>query len=319
MQPEEIADFSFVDGRDCEGPGTIIFHVSAPLLPLAKWRLGRRVLDKKYIVGYWAWELPQVPLEWRHGIPFVDEIWVPSKFSAEAIMPIAAGRTLRVLPHSVMAAAGTDSRKLLPHDTFNVLTIFDAASSFARKNPLASIAAFRRAFGDDPTAHLIVKASNLPAYPQGASLLRDAMQGRSNMALIEKTMSAVEIGRLYQMSDVVMSLHRAEGFGLTIAEAMARGLPVVATDWSGNVDFLNSQNGLPVSYQLIPAVDPQGTYNCPGMVWADPDIEGAAEALRALRESPDLGRRLGEAAADFAARTLSPQGYADTVCQYLGL
>lgn len=320
MQPVNQPESALLAGQVHEGRGTVILHVNSPLVPLASWHLGRRWMSGKYIIGYWAWELPAVPHDWRFGIPFVHEIWVPSAFTAAAMAGIAGDRPVRVVPYPV--AAGRHQRignRAETQRPFTVLFIFNMASSVARKNPLATIAAFRTAFGDDRLARLIVKTSNSQVFPSGINSIRDAIGTARNIVLIDRTMSATEVERLYQESDVVMSLHRSEGFGLILAEAMLRGLPVVATDWSGNVDFLNTDNGIPIPYRLVPAEDAQGTYQHPGMMWAEADIEAAAEALRRLRREPQLARRLGEAGAAYAARVWSAHSYAETIRRQLGL
>src|SRR5205814_2840284 len=125
--------------------------------------------------------------------------------------------------------------------------------SVARKNPLMAVRAFRLAFGDDVKARLIVKASNTSAVPGLLSALTEARGSSQNISIVDRVISAAEVQSLYHETDVVLSLHRSEGFGLTIAEGMLRGLPAVATDWSGNVDFLTRETGFPVPYQLVPA------------------------------------------------------------------
>ena len=117
----------------------------------------------------------------------------------------------------------------------------------------------------------------------------------------------------------VLSLHRSEGFGLTIAEAMIRGIPVVATKWSGNVDSVTEENGVPVPYSLVPATDPQGTYDQPQLCWADADVAAAADALKRLRAEPELALRMGQAGASYAARNWSAQAYTDLVSDRLGI
>ena len=126
-------------------------------------------------------------------------------------------------------------------------------------------------------------------------------------------MSAAEIDDLYRDSDVVMSLHRSEGFGLVVAEAMLRGLPVIATDWSGTVDFVSPEWGFPIPYRLVPAEDPQDTYHHPDVKWADADVDAAADALRRLRSEPGVARALGTAGAVHAARVWSVAAYGDAV------
>jgi len=320
MQPEDSPDFTFADGRALEGPGILILHVNSPVLPLAMLRLGSRLIRHKRIVGYWAWELPKLPSEWQHGVPFVHEIWVPSSFTAEAIRPMAAGRAVHVVPHPVkLGVHGQAAIRQAVDHPFTALTIFNAASSVARKNPLAPIMAFRRAFDDDESTRLIVKASNLSAFPESLRLIRNTVNSFNNVVLIEKVITRQELSALYRESDVVISLHRSEGFGLTIAEAMLRGIAVVATDWSGNVDFLKRGIGIPVPYNLIPAEDPQGTFHHPDMMWADADTEAAAKALRDLRNDPTLRRELGEAAAKFATQAWSTENYTRLVRPLLEL
>lgn len=320
MQSVDFPDYSFVDGQSLDGPGTVLLHVNAPLVPLALFKLGQRFLKDKYIVGVWTWELPHIPSDWRFGVPFVHEIWVPTTFVAEAVRPIANGRPVRVIPYPV-AVKKPSTEVVARHDTciFSALLIFDMASSFARKNPVASIDAFRKAFGDDPLARLIVKISNSEAFPSGLSLIRKAIGSARNIIVIDRRMSFAEMDALYRESNLLISLHRSEGFGLTIAEAMLRGLPTVVTNWSGNIDFVNTRNGFPVPYRLVSAQDIQGTYHHPDMKWADADIEAASEALRRLRCDSVLSRDIGAAAAAYAAETWNAKAYATIVYRYLGL
>lgn len=110
---------------------------------------------------------------------------------------------------------------------------------------------------------------------------------------------------------MLVSLHRAEGFGLTPAEAMALGTPVLATGFSGVLDFMDDESALLIPFKPTPVADPQGIYS--GQTWAQPDIAAAAQALTRLREDPDLGRRLGEAGRARVARQLSPQAWFETL------
>lgn len=322
MQPIDYPDLDFADGRHIQGPGTLILHVNSPLVPLALCRLGRNLVRDKYVVGCWAWELPHVPPDWCYGVPFVHEIWTPSTFTATAVSEISDGRPVRVVPYAVALHQRQTADRVCVVETdrpFTALLIFNMASSFARKNPLATIAAFQRAFGDDDSSRLIIKTSNGNAYPDGINALNEAVRGSPNIVLIDRTMTRAEIETLYQQSNVIVSLHRSEGFGLTLAEGMLRGLPVIATNWSGNVDFLHPDNSLTVPYRLVPAADSQGTYDHPGTMWAEPDIDAAAAALQRLRREPELARGLGQAAAAYGERIWSADHYADSVRSYLGL
>ena len=319
-QVEDAPNFAFTDASTHQGPGTLLLNVNAPTTPLAMMQLGSKLIARKRIAACWAWELPLVPPDWSHGIPFVHEIWTPSSFTAQAIAPIAAGRPLPVIPYPV--ALDHAAPKRVPRTSagpFTVLTIFNVSSSFARKNPCAAIAAFRLAFGDDANAHLIVKLANPSSYPSSLDIIEEATSGAPNITIIDRTFNALEISLLYEKADALISLHRSEGFGLTLAEAMLRGLPVVATNWSGNVDFLTAQTGMPIPYTLIPACDPQGSYDHPEMTWADADIPAAADALTRLRDDPAFADQLGQDAARTALDTWSPDRYVAAVRTQLGL
>jgi glycosyltransferase involved in cell wall biosynthesis len=291
------------------GQGTLILHVNAPLMGMALLALGRRRVAGRRVIGYWAWELPDVPAEWRLGVKLVHEIWVPSAFTAAAIAPIAGRRPVHVVPHPVALAPVRPRAPRPPGAPFTVLAVLDAASSLARKNPEGMIAAFRKAFGDDPRVRLIVKTQRL-ATLQEQALRLCALAAVPNIELRDLTLDDSGMEALYAEADVLLSLHRAEGFGLTLAEAMRRGLPVIATGWSGNADFLTEAVGIPIPWRLVPAEDPQRTYHHPGLRWAEPDVEAAAAALRLLRDDPALRARLGAAGAAHAATHWSAAAYA---------
>ncbi len=320
LHDEDYPDFSFEDGRHLVGTGTIFLHVGGPLVPLALLRLGRDLVSDKRIVAHWVWELPRMPDDWHLGVPFVHEIWAPSRFAADSIRTIAGGRPVHVLPHPIDPPQGWPRQVASGSDRpFTVLVILNIASSFERKNPCATITAFRQAFGNDPNARLIVKYVNAFAYPQAVDLMNEAAGGASNITFVCDTLDSAGVDALYRQADVVMSLHRAEGFGLVVAEGMLRGIPVVATDWSGNTDFLTHNTGVPVDYTLVPAHDPQDTYEHPGICWADANIDQAAEALKTLRTDPDLRLRLGMAARSRAIELFSPKAYGARVRELLAL
>jgi glycosyltransferase involved in cell wall biosynthesis len=320
LHGEDYPDFSFEDGRHLVGAGTIFLHVGGPLVPLALLRLGRDLVSNKRIVAHWVWELPQMPQDWRLGVPFVHEIWTPSRFAADALRTITDDRPIHVLPHPIDPPAGWPKLRA-PSDQrpFTALVILNIASSFERKNPCAAIRAFRQAFGDDPGARLIVKYANAFSFPPAVQFMKEAAGGAANITFIGDTMDMAGIESLYAEADVVMSLHRAEGFGLVVAEGMLRGIPVIATDWSGNTDFLTPETGVPVNYTLVPAHDPQDTYEHPAIRWADANIVEAAQALKTLRDNPDLRITLGLAARAHATELFSPATYGTRVKQRLAL
>jgi len=293
IQGDDRQDFRFVDGRQEHGPASLMLHVNAPWVPLALASLGRRFVQDKRIIGCWNWELPEVPDEWQTARTLVHEVWAGSRFTADAIARKMPGLKVRVVHYPVAVANAASPFLRQPHDPFVVLVIFNVTSSFARKNPIAAINAFRTAFGDDPTARLVVKATYIDRHLSACSALQAATKGAGNIEIIARPYTPQEMDTLYRRADVVLSLHRSEGFGLVLAEAMLRGIPVVATGWSGTVDFHSADNGMPVRYALTPAVDPQGEYDLPSLNWADPDVQEASEKLRQLRNDPELRQRLG--------------------------
>jgi glycosyltransferase involved in cell wall biosynthesis len=226
---------------------------------------------------------------------------------------MAGGRPVHLVSYPLEPEAVRQTQRTRS-GPFTILVAFNVASNFTRKNPCAAIDAFRRAFGDDPDVRLIVKYLNEAAWPDGVRQMKLAADGAANIIMNNEVLDDSGVDALYQSADVVMSLHRAEGLGLTIAEAMMRGLPVIATNWSGNTDFFTPEVGIPVGFKLVPIADPQGNYGGPGIhwkkpadaVWADADVEEAAAALRTLRADANLRHALGAAGAKTAREFFDP-------------
>jgi glycosyltransferase involved in cell wall biosynthesis len=302
------------EGVTAGGGGTLILHINSPSVPYAAFRLGRRTLAGRRIIGCWVWELPQAPPEWQRGLRYVHEIWVPSRFVAEAL-PASADVPVKVVPYpvAVPAAASARDRFGLPADAFIVLVAFDMHSGYVRKNPRAAIAAFRRAFGNDRRCLLLLKIGHADTGGWAAGDLREALSGMGNVRLMRETLTREAVSLLTASADVVLSLHRAEGFGLVLAEAMLLGVPVVATGWSGNLDFMTENDSALVSYRLVPVVDPHGPYSLQGVRWAEPDIEEAAAWLRRFRSEGNLASSLAEKGRQAASSRLSLAAYRQAI------
>jgi glycosyltransferase involved in cell wall biosynthesis len=312
FQQSDHGNFTSEDGTQLQGNGTLIVHVNAPLMPMALLRLGRRTVNQRHVIGYWAWELEAVPPDWRVAVDCVHEVWAPSRFTARAIAPLIAPATCRVVPHPVALNAPPSLKADRKSDgPFQVLTILDATSSLARKNPLAAIKAFRQAFSGEPDVRLVLKISGLALAGEAGILLRQEIAASKNIVLLEDSLAPAELGMLFSESDVLLSLHRSEGFGLTLAEAMLHGLPVIATCWSGETDFLSPATAALIDHTLIPARDPQGTYDFPDQCWADADVTQAAAALRRLRDDRSLRQRMGRASRAMALELWSGERYLD--------
>lgn len=297
------------------GAGSLIVHHNGPYLPHALWALGRARVRGRRIIGYWAWELPQLPESWRASVRYLHEIWVPSTFTRDAVAA-ATDKPVHVVPHPLppMAATPNMRGKLgLPADALIVLNVFHLGSAFARKNPLAAVATFRKAFGERADRVLAIKLIDNGV----AGARRDldaAIAGAGNIRLIEGMLPAADMAGLMAAADIVISLHRSEGFGLVPAQAMALGKPVIATGWSGNLDFMNGNNSALVSYTLIPVHDPEGSFKSGDQKWAEPNVDEASEWLRRLAGDAALRSRMGDAARAVAAQ-LSPKHFAGTVAK----
>jgi glycosyltransferase involved in cell wall biosynthesis len=269
----------------------LILHVNAPMLPLALLRQRRALLRGRRVIGLWNWELPEMPADWRIGLRHVHEVWVTSRFTAGAMARLDGSIPLRVVSYPLAIAppvpAAIDRAGFgLPPGALVVLVSFNLASSFVRKNPLAAIDAFRTAFADRPDRLLLLKVGHPGHFPEDFAALRRHIGDAANIRLETRAMSVPETHALTACADIVLSLHRSEGFGLVPAEAMLLGRPVIATGWSGNMDFMDADSAALVPFRLVPAHDPRGVLDVPGAVWAEPDIAAAAAVLRALADDP---------------------------------
>ncbi|GAN63367.1 glycosyltransferase family 4 protein [Acetobacter indonesiensis] len=295
----------------------LLLHVNSPQVPAALLRLGRPAVKGRRIVGYWVWELPKLPPEWQAGVAGVHEIWTPSHFSARALDGLKPG-CVRVVPYPLADAqpqpsALTRASFGWPDDAVVVLTSFSLASSFARKNPLAAIAAFRQAFGDRPDRILVMKVSSAQHYEEDLRRLQAAAGGAANIRFETRNFPMADVHAMTRNADIVLSLHRSEGLGLVPAEAMLLERPVIATDWSATAEFLTEACGVPVPYTLVPATDDRGVYQVAGAMWADADVSFAAQALRKLADDSALRAALGQKARQAALRAFSPQPLLDAV------
>ncbi|THD76997.1 MAG: glycosyltransferase family 1 protein [Phenylobacterium sp.] len=285
-----------------------IFHLNAPELLAELATLGpRRVIGPRY--GVWAWELPVAPAGWRKDAALLDEVWAPSRYTALAFAEV--GAPVRVTPHPLFLDDYRDVTPAPRRAAFQAVALFDFNSSAARKNPQGVIEAFRRAFDDDASAELTIKTQNGHGFPDLLAALR--AEAPANVRIVDETWPYAEVKALIAGSDALISLHRAEGFGLAPAEALALGCPVVATAYSGVLDFLDATNALLVPYRDVPVDDPQGIYTCKGATWAEPDVEAAAAALRRLRADPGLGARLAAAGRRTVAERLTPEAWFKTL------
>jgi glycosyltransferase involved in cell wall biosynthesis len=262
----------------------------------------------RYLIASWFWEFPQIGEEHLSQVDRVDEIWVGSRFVAHTFRgythkPIVVMPCV-IEPTPSMSASRSDFG--LPDEACVFLFSFDANSFRLRKNPWGTIGAFQRAFGPRERrgpARLVIKSMNLDRHPKERDRLSAAVKQVGGI-LIEDDLPQDEMHALTSLCDVYVSLHRSEGFGLGMAEAMYLRRPVIATAYSGNMDFTKPTNSCLVGYRLRPIDRAEHGYDAgaariyeEGMLWAEPDLEQAARWMRMLYERPAERRRIGEAGA----------------------
>jgi len=289
-------DSSFLDGRAL---GWVIQMNPPELYEVVRHTDPLAMKGPRY--GYWAWELPIAPESWRGADEFVTEIWATSAFTARSFR--AFNKPVRPMPHPIVLADYERVKEAPKRAPFAAITLFDFQSSVDRKNPMGAISVFKTAFGEDPTVCLTIKTQNGHLFPKLLSELR--LAATSNITLIDEVWTYDRVLTEIKASDVLISLHRAEGFGLTMAEAMALGTPVLATGWSGNLDFMDDSSAILTPFSLVPVADSQGFYQ--GQHWADADLDFAVSRLKRLRTDPVFARQLSKAAAEAVGGNLSPE------------
>jgi glycosyltransferase involved in cell wall biosynthesis len=303
---------------DAPYPTNIIF-VNPDFLVPALEKIGSERLQGRRLIACWFWELEIVPEQWLRAIEMVDEIMVASTFVEAAFRRVTDKPIVRIpLPLYNVPDSGLKREDFgIDPDKFVFLCTFDFQSSIARKNPFAAIQAFRLAF--PPQRHdvsLLIKSSNgHRAIEQLRSLLNAASED-SRIVVHDDIIPRAHVQALQRCCDAYVSLHRAEGFGLGMAESMALGKPVIATGWSGNVDFMDAENSILVDYRLIPVG--AGEYpDSDDACWAEPDLQAAAGAMLRLVDEPGLARKLGDKACESIKRQLSSARIAQQLNEWL--
>ena len=255
--------------------------LDADAMPELVRAVGFEFFAHRYSIGCWSWEVSRsLGNGWSDELALLDEVWAPSEHAVRAISSAAAVPVTKVtLPIEVPPTPKLPRSALdLPPNGFLFLCSFDYRAGFERKNPLAAVEAFRAAFEPGSGATLVIKSINGDADPAGRDRLLDAAAGRPDVRLIEEYLGPEEKDGLTAACDCYVSLHRAEGFGLAIAEAMFLGKPAIATGYSGNLEFMTTTNSYLVDYELVP-IEP-GASEPLGAEWARPSVGHAARLMR---------------------------------------
>ncbi len=292
------AQVKTLDFADLHVDGELPFNlvcVNAPELPALYRTLGPEFFEDRYTIGVWAWEVDVVPPSWDRAFGLVDEIWVYSRYVQEIISNVSPVPVVRIPLPIVAPPAGGDVDGLHLPEGFTFLFLFDFYSTLQRKNPLGLVKAFTRAFEPGEGPQLVLKSHNGDFKPERLARLREAAGDRTDIHIVDQFLTVAEMAALMRRADCYVSLHRAEGFGLTLGETMALGKPVIATGFSANLDFMTAENSYLVRHRET-LVGPEGENYPEHGRWAEPDLDHAAQLMREVWEHQDEARARGERA-----------------------
>ncbi len=298
--PDPAAAAEFGQAMTRELGRVNVFHLNADEVAGALATLDMRAFESAYNIIYPNWELSNFPDIWVPELERFDEVWAPSKFIADSLEG-KLSKPLRHLPVSceVDLSAFLSRRYFgIPESAYAFVFFFDFRSYATRKNPEAVVRAFQQLVAMRPHADccLVIKINGSEVNPSGLARLKEEIKPlRDRVVLIDRTVTDNEVKNLIRCCDCFVSLHRSEGFGRGLAEAMYLGKPLIATSYSGNMDFMDADSAMLVDYTLIPVKD--GEYpKHEGQVWADADVTQAADYMRRLVDDRALARELGRRA-----------------------
>jgi glycosyltransferase involved in cell wall biosynthesis len=255
--------------------------------------------ENKYNIGYWAWEMEEFPEEYVEYFKYYDEIWTCSRYCLDS-MSLKSNIPVVNIPHAIDIDEKEINKNFetgLSSADYNFLFVFDYNSLIERKNTLALIDAYEKAFGKDNEKVKLVLKTSIPGGHLSRARKKVIARIDNNKSIIykEEMLRRNDLLALMNFADCYISLHRSEGFGLTMAEAMALGKPVIATGYSGNLDFMNVNNSFLVKYRMIKhdydlSVLPKNNY------WSEPDTDHAAELMRFVFENQKYAAQIGNRA-----------------------
>lgn len=320
--------FMGVESGDFQPAAIDLIHTNPNILSQTNGLRNSIKLTAPLRIGYWAWELESFPYGWEHGFAGLDQIWCPSSFTATSL-GLRSPVPVTPLPHLLDWSRADRIRARRnqvkrPCSSFTCLFAFDFWSTVGRKNPYGVIEAFKRAFplkttGDSSLsdARLLLKVASGKYFPEAIEELFRCCATDQRISLITESLSVDAVDDLYASADVLISLHRAEGFGLILAEAMAAEIPVIATGYSGNLDFMPLGSAELIAFKLVPISHSEGDYRA-GRHWADPDLDAAAAALRRMASDRAYRQRLALAGRKAVQERLAAEHLAGIVSQRLG-
>jgi glycosyltransferase involved in cell wall biosynthesis len=300
------------DLSDCN---TLVIVLNPEELLHVLWKMPREFIVGKKIIGYFVWELEAIPQKWELVKGIIHEIWTPTRFCAEPLKKFF-DVPVKIVPHpaAISPPPPTDKARGLalrqklgiPEDAFLAIQSFTFASSLERKNVIGAISAFAKAFNKKDNAFMVARYLSSDLYPKSLERLKEHTQSLdTNIILLDGGGDIQNLYDLYSAADLYISLHRAEGFGLNIAESMLINLPVMTTNWSGNIEFTNDETAFMIPAKLIKVKDKSNIYKMPKAKWADPDLEYAADILCKIKENPALLEEKSVRAKEYIIHKLS--------------
>ncbi|MGH2904951.1 MAG: glycosyltransferase [Solirubrobacteraceae bacterium] len=289
------AEFTYADPDAAAYPINIVCMNGDSIAPFAR-EVGTSFFEDRHTIALWWWEASEFPAGWETAFEYIDEVWVASRHIYDAISPASPVPVVQVTLPVVTPRVARRSRAQLgmPEEGFIFLFVHDYHSTAARKNPVGLIEVFKRAFPPGSGAKLVVKSINAENIPHEHDRVVLAAGEHPDITLIDAYVSAAEKNAMIDACDCYVSLHRSEGFGLTVAEAMLLAKPVIATRYGGTLEFTTDDNAYLVDW--IPTEVGEGAHPYPASgVWADPDLDQAAELMREVFADPEGARERGEA------------------------
>ncbi|MDE7312706.1 MAG: glycosyltransferase family 4 protein [Eubacterium sp.] len=282
-----------------------LIHINPTELTEAFAAIPPSTWDYRYQIAYWLWELEEVPDTWLPFFQCADEIWAPSEFVCKAIRK-KTSLPVKHMPYYAQAQIQKEYGREhfgLKEGQFLFLVMYDSYSCVERKNPQAVFRAFREAFAkENQDVGLVIKIGH-PGQKDEA-WITDILEGYTNLYLIRDLLGNDEVNSLIRCVDAVVSLHRAEGFGLVLAEAMLLGTPVIATNWSANTEFMDADTACMVDYQLVTIEEDIPPFPAGGR-WAEPDLRQAAGYMRKLYTDRQFCKELAQRAKVHVKQVLS--------------
>lgn len=315
--PQLVAELTPSLARRPSG-GVNIYCVNGDEVESVSKALGNPLSSGGYDIIYPLWELERYPREWAAQLEKFDEVWAPSAFIRDCLSTSVS----KPVVHMPLACAprriALRSRRYfkIRESAYAFFFCFDFLSYVERKNPFAVIEAFKALVEERPFADvaLVIKTNNSARKPEMKARFDEAIAPlRERVTVIDATLPEAEVQALMWLTDCFISLHRSEGYGFGLAEAMSQGKPVIATGYSGNMDFCTQETAFLIPYEMVGLR--AGDYPFwEGQRWAEADVEAATDAMRRLIDDPALGKAMGARARIHLARHF---GYLPTGLRYM--